>query len=125
MRVKNGEFENNNEKKVVVERLRKNIHFKKVYRHGKSLATNNIVLFFKKNGDDKNYLGISINKKVGNSVQRHRLKRIYKEAFKKIKGNIEEGYDFIIVARRGAGLISFHEAVQDLLKLLSRGKLLR
>jgi len=125
MRIKNEEFENNNEKKVVIGRLRKNIHFQKVYRHGKSLATKNIVLFFKKNGDDKNYLGISINKKVGNSVHRHRLKRIYKEAFRKIKGDIEEGYDFIIVARRGAGQISFHEAVQDLLKLFSRGKLLR
>ena len=84
-----------------------------------------MVLYYKKNGDDKNNLGISISKKVGNSVERHRLKRIFKEAFRQIKGDIKEGYDFVIVARKGTGRISYHEAIFELSKIMSRGKLIR
>ncbi|NLX90237.1 MAG: ribonuclease P protein component [Firmicutes bacterium] len=106
-------------------RLKKNFQFQKVYRQGKSLSTPTTILFYKKNGAKKNYLGISISKKIGNSVQRHRLKRVYREAFLKLKGEVKEGYDFIIVARRGTRQISFHDAVNDLWKILSRGKLIK
>lgn len=116
---------NNKKENLSIGRLKKNFQFQKVYRQGKSLSTKKIVLFFKKNGDKKNNLGISISKKIGNSVQRHRIKRIYKEAFTHLKDEMKEGYDFIIVARRGAGQILYHEAVQDLYKILSRGRLVR
>lgn len=106
-------------------RLKKNFQFQRVYRQGRSLSTPKTILFYKRNGDKVNNLGISISKKVGNSVQRHRLKRVYREAFLKLKGEMKEGYDFIIVARRGTGQISFHEAVTDLWKILSRGKLIK
>ena len=108
-----------------VGRLKKNFQFQKVYRQGKSLATKKMILYYKENGADKNNLGISISKKIGNSVERHRVKRIFKEAFRQIKSDIKEGYDFVIVARKGTGQISYHEAVVELLKIMSRGKLIR
>ncbi|HHU76861.1 MAG TPA: ribonuclease P protein component [Firmicutes bacterium] len=108
-----------------VGRLKKNFQFQRIYRLGKSLSTKNMILFFKKNGGHDNNLGISISKKIGNSVQRHRLKRIYKEAFMNFKDVVKEGFDFIIVARRGAGHILYADAVNDLNKILSRGKLVR
>ena len=110
---------------LVIGRLKKNFQFQKVYRQGRSLSTKNIILFFKKNGEQINNLGISVSKKIGNSVQRHRIKRIYREAFFSFKDEMKEGYDFIIVARRGAGQILYHDAVADIYKILSRGRLVK
>ena len=58
------------------EGLKKNIDFGKVYRKGKSRANRQLVLYILSNGTDKNRLGISVSKKVGNSVVRHRIKRM-------------------------------------------------
>jgi len=57
-------------------------------------------------------------------VVRHRLKRLYLEAFRFLKKYIKkEGYDLVIIARKKAVDLSYAEAVRDLKKLLARGKL--
>ena len=67
----------------MVYRLRKNNEFKLVYRRGKSLANNLLVLYTFNNRKNKtednltyNKVGISVSKKVGNSVVRSRSKRL-------------------------------------------------
>ncbi len=116
----------NKDTKRRVSTLKKNYQFQKVYRQGKSLAAPKTVLFFRRNNEVENRLGISVSKKVGKSVVRHRVKRIYSEAFNLLNSRIKnEGYDFVVVARKSAGSITFKEAVSELHKLLSRGKLLK
>ena len=79
----------------------------------------------KKNDLRTNRLGISVSKKVGKSVVRHRLKRLYLEAFRCLRKKIHrEGFDLVIIARKGAANMIFLEAVKDLHKLLVRGKLI-
>ena len=60
---------------LMIYKLRKNAEFRLVYKKGKSYANNLLVLYVfpnKKNKDDNNIpynkLGISVSKKVGNSV---------------------------------------------------------
>jgi ribonuclease P protein component len=109
-----------------IEKLRKTFQFQKVYRQGRSVATQSTVLFLKRNDELYNRLGISISKKVGKSVTRHRLKRLYLEAYRKLMPEIlKEGYDFVIIARKGSGNLTYSEALQDLRKLMLRGKLLK
>ena len=105
------------------ERLRKNYHFKRVYQGGKSRAANNTVLIFRPNAMNYNRLGISISKKVGKSVVRHHLKRLYSEAFYRLKDDLKTGYDIIIVARKGAAMLKFADVLDELSRLLKRGKL--
>ena len=52
------------------ESLKKNKDFQVVYKNGKSYANRYLVLYIRENGMDKNRLGISVSKKVGNSVVR-------------------------------------------------------
>lgn len=106
-----------------LERLRKNSQFKRVYREGKSVATGRTVLFFRKNEVGPNRLGISVSKKVGKSVVRNRLKRLYREAFKQLKGEMKEGFDLVIIARRTAPGLDFYGALREIRKLLVRGNL--
>lgn len=87
-------------------RLKKNNEFRYVYRRGKSSANDLLVLYIFKNRKNKdiegsiyNKVGISVSKKVGNSVVRSRVKRLITENYRLKLPKIKSGYDFIFVAR--------------------------
>ena len=90
----------------MIYKLRKNAEFRLVYKKGKSYANNLLVLYVfpnKKNKDDNNIpynkLGISVSKKVGNSVVRSRSKRLIYEAYRLNYHELKPGYDYVFVAR--------------------------
>ena len=62
------------------ESLKKNKDFQKVYSEKKSYANKYLVMYTMKNNTDQNRLGISVSKKVGNSIVRHRLTRLIRES---------------------------------------------
>ena len=64
------------------ESLKKNNDFQIVYKSGRSYANKYLVMYVKENGLDKNRLGISVSKKVGNSVVRHHLTRLIRESYR-------------------------------------------
>ena len=64
------------------ESLKKNNDFKNVYRNGKSYANRYLVMYVLANGTERNRLGISVSKKVGNSVIRHHLTRLVRESYR-------------------------------------------
>jgi ribonuclease P protein component len=105
-------------------RLKNSWEFKRVYRYGRTVVSKNIVLYYYSNGGQNNRLGLSVSKKVGKSVIRNRIKRIYREAFMKVEKELITGYDFIIIARRPAADVSFNEAYRELHFLCRRGKML-
>ena len=57
------------------ESLKKNSDFQNVYKKGKSSANRYLVLYRIENETQRNRVGISVSKKVGNSVVRHHLTR--------------------------------------------------
>ena len=67
-----------------------------------------------------NRVGISVSKKVGNSVIRHRVARVVREIMRLHWGELRRGYDIVIVARTSAkdsDYKIFESAIQHLLKL--------
>ena len=64
------------------ESLKKNSDFQKVYRQGKSYANRYLVMYVLENHTEGNRLGISVSKKVGNSVIRHHLTRLIRESYR-------------------------------------------
>ena len=82
--------------------LTNNRDFQSVYRTGKSLANQYLVMYVKKRDDEEeNRVGISVSKKVGNSVKRNRARRLMKESYRHLAGRLPQNvhYDFIIIAR--------------------------
>jgi len=59
--------------------IKKNSDFQIVYRTGKSYANRQLVVYVKRRKDKKKLIGISVSKKVGNSVIRHRITRLILE----------------------------------------------
>ena len=71
---------------LFTESLKKNTQFQTVYSSGKSYGNKLFVMYVLKNGTEGNRLGISVSKKVGNSVVRHRVKRLVRENYRQQMG---------------------------------------
>ncbi|MCI6538481.1 MAG: ribonuclease P protein component [Lachnospiraceae bacterium] len=99
------------------ESLKKNRDFQIVYRSGKSYANRLLVMYVLKNGLEKNRLGISVSKKVGNSVVRHHVTRLLRESYRLHEEMFNSGLDIVVIARAGAKNASYHEIESALLHL--------
>ena len=106
------------------ETLKKNTDFRMVYNKKGSYANKLLVMYILKNGTDMNRIGISVSKKVGNSIVRHRLTRLIRESVRLDSDRIEKGYDIVIVARVGLQEKNYFETRDAVLHLLRLHRLL-
>ena len=97
--------------------LKKNKDFQNVYRKGKSYADKYLVMYVLENGLESNRIGISVSKKVGNSVVRHHLTRLLRESYRLHEEMFHSGWDIVVIARAGAKNASYHEIESALLHL--------
>ena len=107
------------------ESLKKNIDFQNVYRNGKSYANRFLVVYILENHTEKNRLGISVSKKVGNSVVRHRITRLIRECIRLQESNILTEYDIVIVARKAAKDKKYQDIESAFLNLCKRQNILK
>ncbi len=83
--------------------LKKNGDFQKVYQAGRAIALRTLVMYVLARGKDTpSRIGISVSKKVGNSVVRHRVKRLIRESHRRNRHKIEDGFDIVVIARNEA-----------------------
>ncbi len=100
--------------------LRKNWQFRRVCRKGRKQVTRYAVIFYVKNGLSYTRFGITVSKKVGNSVVRHRVKRLFVEAFRRMPQDIPPGYDLVIIAKRKSAEMDFHSCQKDAGRFLKK-----
>ena len=98
------------------ESLKKNNYFQNVYRNGKSYANRFFVMYVLENGLDKNRIGISVSKKVGNSVIRHHITRLVREAYRLNEEMFQLGLDIVVIARVSSKHVSYHETEKAILQ---------
>lgn len=91
----------------------------RVYDHRKSFANKYLVMYSAANDLEYSRIGISVSKKVGNSVVRHRIVRLIRESYRLNKNALRPGADFIVVAKRSAKGRGFKEIESAYLHLLS------
>ena len=99
------------------ESLKKNKEFQTVYKKGKSYGNKYLVMYLLANDLEKNRVGISVSKKVGNSIIRHRLTRLIRESYRLQEEKFQCGYDIVIVARTTSKDRTFEEIESALLHL--------
>lgn len=99
--------------------LKKDSDFRKVYRHGKSIANRLLVMYTLPNKSDNNRVGISVSK-VGKANVRNKARRRIKESYRlNIEGSIKSGYDIVFIARvaiKDAEYIDIEKAMKHLIK---------
>lgn len=107
------------------QKIRKNIEFLNVYRHGKSYANKYLVMYVLSNKLDENRFGITVSKKVGNSVVRHRVTRLIREAYRLNMDKIDKGYDIVFVARAGAYDKKYRDIESAMIHLLGLKRIVK
>lgn len=107
-------------------RLTRREDFNKVYRHGKSAANQQYVIYCLPNPRIERFrMGVSVSKKLGNAVVRNRLRRVVKEIVRLQSERIRSHYDFIVIARKPVADMDYREMEKSLLHALKRAQLLR
>ena len=99
------------------ESLKKNKDFQVVYKNGNSYANKYLVMYVRENGTEKNRLGISVSKKVGNSVVRHHLTRLIRESYRLQEAHFKSGFDIIVIERVSAKDKNYHDITSALIHL--------
>ncbi len=105
------------------ESLKKNRDFQKVYQQGKSYANKYLVMYVLENQTERNRIGISVSKKVGNSVIRHHVTRLIRESYRLQEDMFQNGLDIVIIARASAKDIDYHKIESALMHLGSLHKI--
>jgi len=103
-----------------MESLKKNDDFRKCYNTGKSYVNRDLVLYVCGNDMGKNRIGISVSKKVGNSVVRHRITRLIRESYRLHEQMFNSGLDMVVVARSRAKGADYHRIEGALLHLAGK-----
>lgn len=126
-----------------MESLKKNADFKNCYENGKSYVNRDLVLYLCGNGLGKNRIGITVSKKVGNSVVRHRVTRLIREAYRLHEDRLDvsvcaqktrserslstligQGWDLVFVARVRASEADYFRIEKSLLHLAGKAGIL-
>lgn len=103
-----------------MESIKKNEDFRKCYRTGRSFVDRDLVLYVCGNGLMRNRIGISVSKKVGNSVVRHRITRLIRESYRLHEHMFNSGLDMVVVARTRAKDADYHRVEGALLHLAGK-----
>ncbi|MCD7832454.1 MAG: ribonuclease P protein component [Lachnospiraceae bacterium] len=102
---------------IFSESLKKYGDFQRVYKKGKSYANRYLVMYVLRQDTQENQIGISVSKKVGNSVVRHRITRLIRESYRLNETKFKKGLTIVVVARAAAKGRSFTEIESALMHL--------
>ncbi len=89
------------------ESLKNTQQFNHVYKNGKYYANKYLVMYVLENELSVNRIGISVSKKVGNSVVRHRMTRLVRESYRLHEDIFNSGLDIVVVVRKDAALMTY------------------
>ncbi len=105
--------------------LKKNSEFVHIYQRKISKADRNLILFIGPSQKEENRIGISVSKKVGNSVVRHHLTRQIREIFRHHRLSLREGFDLIVQARPAAAQQGYSDLEASFLYLCKKQGVLK
>lgn len=104
-------------------RISRGKEYSAIYRMGRRLAGQYMIVFLKENQLDRNRFGIVTSKKVGNAVLRNRAKRQIREVIRKQLDNLPCHYDIVVVARFNIKEAGFAQLEKDFLRLMRKASI--
>lgn len=106
-------------------RLKSEADVQRVWQQGGTWTHPLIILRARANGLEQTRVAFVVSKKVGNAVQRNRVKRLMREAVRGMFSKIAAGYDIVLVGRPPLVSAALDQVTAGLRALLTRAGLLR
>ncbi|WP_053369044.1 ribonuclease P protein component [Bacillus sp. FJAT-27245] len=106
-------------------RIKKNNEFQTVFKKGRSTANRQFIVYVLKKEEQPSFrIGLSVSKKIGNAVMRNRIKRYIRQAIFEMKEGLATSHDYVIIARKPAAEMDFHDVKKSLAHVLKLAKVL-
>jgi ribonuclease P protein component len=90
-------------------RIVRSTDYRILYREGRKIQSGRFVLFVRENGIGYHRLGLTVSRKVGGAVVRNRIKRLFREIFRRSSVEIPGQYDIVVNAKSGCVGASYIE----------------
>jgi len=82
------------------ERLRLRKDFDRVFKEGKVVQNDYLVMLYRKNGLGYSRIGIVVKRRFGKAHDRNRIKRWIREIYRRWKMEFPKGYDYVFLTRK-------------------------
>ena len=106
-------------------RLTSSIEIMRVRRFGQSFAHPLLVLVLLDGGKSTSRFAVTAGSSIGNAVKRNRAKRLLRTALRDFLGNIDPGYNGVLIARKSLIRSSHGETKQALGSLLNEAGIIK
>ncbi len=101
-------------------RLKKQADFQRLFQKGKRAFSPSLTVIYRP--AEKMTMGISIGKRHGKSVQRNRIKRLLREAFRLTQGEMKGKYAIVLIPKV-SDEYSFHTFQRHLQCMIKKEKM--
>lgn len=109
-----------------IKTLKKNYEFQNVLSKGKFYVGKQITIYITKNKLNENVIGIAVSTKACNAVKRNHIKRLIRENYQLIKGDLKVGNNIVFLwnKKEEANHANFYVIKNDMRGLLKKADLL-
>ncbi len=106
--------------------LKKNYEFQKVFAKKNYYGGKYLEMFIIDNNKQSNYMGIAISKKIANSVQRNKIKRLIRENYRQIEEKIVKGKTYVILWKKKASIenATYYNVKEDIDRIFKKANLI-
>lgn len=99
-------------------RLRRRAEFLRVQETGRKLHTDSFLVFVLPRDDSgPSRMGVTASRKIGSAVQRNRVKRLVREAFRRHTLLFPMGLDLVFIAKKSAVDADYDQVVREIERL--------
>ena len=96
-------------------RVKKEKDFRTILEDRQSYANRNIILFIRKNAALSHFrVGLSVGKRIGNAVQRNRVKRQLRGGIYALRDELPKDVDLVMIARPAITSLTTHEVEENI-----------
>lgn len=109
------------------EHVLKSREFALIYKKGSSFKKGPVILYILPNPFGYNRIGFSIgSRNIKSAVRRNRIRRLFREVFRKTKKELRAGCDMVFIVKRDPGrTFSYKDAQEIFVKLMKDIRLLQ
>ncbi len=103
-------------------RLRRSSDYEQVYAGRQRFSDARLLIYAARNNLPHSRIGFSVSRKHGNSVKRHRLKRLLREAWRLIRVDLPAGLDLVVIPQTGTapGMVEYQGSLERLVRKAAR-----